>query len=164
MRIGNLIFPLLLLTTMNLAAMEHGGEATASAAQSSPSSEGAMVSFGALKDGDMVPPTFSVTFVISGMGVAPAGTNIENTGHHHLLIDVVELPDMNSLCLNQTRSGISVTARPRSNSRFRKESTPSVVFADYLHRPHDPVVISEKITVTVSQTQCQQGSQNDYRR
>lgn len=43
-------------------------------------------------NGAEVPETFTVKFGLSGMGVAPAGIEKENTGHHHLLIDAKELP------------------------------------------------------------------------
>ena len=47
-------------------------------------------------NGQTVPETFTVKFGLSGMGVAPAGVDVENTGHHHLLVDVEELPDLTS--------------------------------------------------------------------
>ena len=40
-----------------------------------------------LKNGDMVSNPVKVTFGLSGMKVAPAGTSEPNTGHFHLLID-----------------------------------------------------------------------------
>ena len=46
------------------------------------------------KDGQVVEKTFVVKFGLKDFGVAPAGYDINNTGHHHLLIDV-ELPDLN---------------------------------------------------------------------
>ena len=41
--------------------------------------------------GATVKSPFKVVFGLSGMGIAPAGTQVENTGHHHLLIDT-DLP------------------------------------------------------------------------
>ncbi len=46
---------------------------------------GPAVYFVNLKDGDTVSSTFRVVFGVYGKGVAPAGTEKENTGHHHLL-------------------------------------------------------------------------------
>src|SRR3979409_690407 len=40
-----------------------------------------------LKDGDTVTSPFKVQFGMTGMGVAPAGVEKPNTGHHHLIID-----------------------------------------------------------------------------
>ena len=47
------------------------------------------------KDGKTVGKKFTVRFGLKGMGVAPAGIDIENTGHHHLLIDVDKMPNFN---------------------------------------------------------------------
>jgi hypothetical protein len=41
-----------------------------------------------LRDGDRVKSPFRVAFAVSGMGVAPVKAGaLENTGHHHILID-----------------------------------------------------------------------------
>ena len=56
---------------------------------------GAAVYFVDIKDGQTVPTKFTVHFGLKGMGVAPAGSDKENSGHHHLLIDA-ELPPMDS--------------------------------------------------------------------
>ena len=52
-----------------------------------PSPPGAMAYFINLKDGDTVTNPFKVQFGLSGMGIAPAGVQTPNTGHHHLIID-----------------------------------------------------------------------------
>ena len=62
--------------------------------QVSSSPEGAKVYIISPADGTEVPKTFKVIFGLSGMGIAPAGVDVENTGHHHLLIDVDDLPDL----------------------------------------------------------------------
>jgi hypothetical protein len=59
----------------------------------SPSAPGAAVYFVDLKDGQTVPTKFTVHFGLRGMGIAPAGSDKENSGHHHLLIDA-ELPPL----------------------------------------------------------------------
>ena len=51
-----------------------------------PSPTGAKVYFINLKDGQEVTSPFLVQFGLSGMGIAPAGVEKPNTGHHHLLI------------------------------------------------------------------------------
>jgi hypothetical protein len=60
---------------------------TSAFAQETPSAEGASIYFANLEDGAEVTSPVKVIFALSGMGVAPAGTNKKNTGHHHLLID-----------------------------------------------------------------------------
>ena len=118
----------------------------------SPSSEGAAVGFSNLEDGDVVPPEFEVVFSISGMGIAPAGVQIDNTGHHHLLIDVAELPDLGQPLpatdnIIHFGKGQSETVLNLSEGQH----TLQLVLADYRHIPHEPPVVSDVITVTVSQ-------------
>ena len=46
------------------------------------------------QDGATVSGEFTIQFGLRGMGVAPAGVEKDNTGHHHLLIDVDTMPAM----------------------------------------------------------------------
>ena len=46
-------------------------------------------------DGAIVQETFKIKFGLENFGVAPAGYDIPNTGHHHLLIDTT-LTDLQS--------------------------------------------------------------------
>jgi len=117
----------------------------------SPSPDGAAVGFSNLADGDVVPPTFRVVFSISGMGIAPAGAQIDNTGHHHLLIDLDELPDLDqplpaSDNLMHFGKGQSETELTLAEG----EHTLQLLLADYRHIPHEPPVFSDVITITVS--------------
>lgn len=133
-------------------------EQNGTAVTRSPSSEGASVSFGNLEDGDVVPLKFRVKFSISGMGIAPAGVAIENTGHHHLLIDVTDLPDFNQplpvsdnimhFGKGQTKVLLELTEGTH---------TLQLVLADYRHIPHEPPVISDPVTITVSANAPAQG-------
>ncbi|MCB1671394.1 MAG: DUF4399 domain-containing protein [Gammaproteobacteria bacterium] len=114
----------------------------------SPSPEQARVYIMAPADGAVVPSTFVVEFGLSGMGVAPAGMERANTGHHHLLVDGVELPDLNSplgdavMHFGGGQTQTRLTLPPG-------EHTLQLFFADYLHVPHNPPLVSEPITVTV---------------
>jgi Domain of unknown function (DUF4399) len=58
-----------------------------------PSAEGAAVHFIDIKDGQTVPSKVTIRFGLREMGVAPAGSDRANSGHHHLLIDT-ELPPL----------------------------------------------------------------------
>ena len=77
-------------TTLTLLAVFAAAGFTPVAAQT-PSPAGAKIYFINLKDGDTVSSPFLVQFGLSGMGVAPAGVEKPNTGHHHLLIDAAAL-------------------------------------------------------------------------
>ena len=46
------------------------------------------------KDGATLNGPVKIVFGLSGMGVAPAGIDFPNTGHHHLLVDLENLPDL----------------------------------------------------------------------
>src|SRR5690625_1762469 len=48
----------------------------------------ASVYFIGLGDGDTVSSPLTIRFGLSGMGIAPAGVEHDNTGHHNLLVDV----------------------------------------------------------------------------
>lgn len=117
----------------------------------SPAPEGAEVYFIAPQDGDVVPSTFTVRFGLRGMGVAPAGIDQANTGHHHLLIDVADadipldrpLPaDDHFVHFGGGQTETEVTLPPG-------EHTLQLLLGNHLHIPHDPPVMSEVITVTV---------------
>lgn len=112
--------------------------------------EGAQVYFIGLEDGAKVPQTFTVKFGLSGMGVAPAGVNVDNTGHHHLLIDLEELPDLtkplpandNVRHFGKGQTETTITLAPGKH-------TLQLLLGNYVHVPHDEPVMSEKITVIV---------------
>jgi hypothetical protein len=116
----------------------------------SPSPAGASVFFVEPADGATVPATFTVKFGVKGMTIAPAGTDQPNSGHHHLLIDVAELPDMKQplpanehvVHFGKGQTETQLTLPPGKH-------TLQLVFANYLHIPHDPPVVSKRITVTV---------------
>ena len=128
------------------------GSAPAASAQRRPSPPGAEVAIVNIKDGAVVATTFLVQFSVTGMDIAPAGTDIPNTGHHHLLIDVEELPDPNlPLPKNEHfmhfgggQTEVELTLPPG-------EHTLQLVFADYAHVPHNPVVKSVPITIVVAE-------------
>lgn len=114
------------------------------------SAEGTTAYFLAPADGATVPSTFTVKFGLKGMGVAPAGVNLPNTGHHHLLIDVDKLPDFSTPLAatdNIRHFGGGQTEAELTLPPGRH--TLQLVFADYLHVPHDKPIVSEKITITV---------------
>ncbi len=111
---------------------------------------GAKVYFISPKDGATVTSPVLVQFGLKGMGIAPAGVEHENTGHHHLLIDVAQLPDMNVPLpstdhIKHFGGGQTETELTLAPGRH----TLQLVFADHLHIPFDPPVVSNKITITV---------------
>ncbi|KTG28867.1 rod shape-determining protein RodA [Idiomarina sp. WRN-38] len=100
------------------------------------------------QDGEVVGKTFKVKFGLNGMGVAPAGVDVKHTGHHHLLIDKDELPAMDKpmggdvIHFGGGQTETMVTLEPG-------EHTLQLILGDKNHVPHDPAVVSKKITITV---------------
>ena len=102
------------------------------------------------QDGDKVSGEFNARFGLRGMGVAPAGVEAANTGHHHLLIDIDTLPPMDA--------PLPKTDQVRHFGGGQTETTLNLapgthtlqlVLGNYSHVPHNPPVMSEKITITV---------------
>ena len=90
-----------------------------------------------------------VRFGLGGMGVAPAGVEKKNTGHHHLVVDA-ELPPANlpipksdnSRHFGGGQTEVTLELEPGTH-------TLQLLLGDHFHVAHDPPVVSEKITITV---------------
>ncbi len=99
-------------------------------------------------DGAVVSSPVTVKFGLSGMGVAPAGVDKENTGHHHLLVDVKALPKMDQpMGKNVKHFGGGQTETTLTLAPGKH--TLQLILGDKFHIPHNPPVISKKITITV---------------
>ena len=113
-----------------------------------PAPEGAKVTILSPKDGDTVEKEFTVIFGLEGMGVAPAGVDIEGTGHHHLLINQTDIPEQGKpmgnppLHFGKGQTQTTLTLEPGTH-------TLQLIVGDKFHIPHNPPIISERITVTV---------------
>ena len=100
-------------------------------------------------NGETVKSPFKVWFGLRNMGVAPAGVTKANTGHHHLLIDTDPGPpdqpipsDYNNIHLGNGQTEVVVTL-PKGRHTLQ------LLLGDHTHTPHDPPVMSQKITVYV---------------
>lgn len=110
---------------------------------------GARVYFINLHDGEHVKSPFLVQFGLAGMGIAPAGTQAPNTGHHHLIVDADTPPagmpipnDAHHHHYGRGQTETTLTLPPGQH-------TLQLIFADAGHIPFDPPVQSQKITITV---------------
>ena len=138
--------PRLALATALLLA----SASAALAADRTPSAAGAEVYIVSPKDGAKVKGPVTVVFGLKGMGIAPAGIKFDNTGHHHLLIDAdppadLSLPlpaDEHNVHFGKGQTETTLTLAPGKH-------TLQLLFADFLHTPHDPALISKKVTITV---------------
>ena len=131
-----------------LSALLLGVSAVAVADQTA-SAEGARAYIVSPQDGDTVSNPVTVIFGLKGMGIAPAGTDKANTGHHHLLVDT-EIPAQDqplpaSAQLIHFGGGQTETTLELAPGTH----TLQLVLGDMNHVPHKPAVVSEKITITV---------------
>ena len=102
-----------------------------------------------IKDGDVLKSPFLIQFGLRGKGVAPAGVDVTNTGHHHLLINVDEvdynlhIPSSDQhlhFGLGQTETNLELPSGKHSLQ---------LVLGDKYHIPHKPPLMSEKIQIIV---------------
>jgi hypothetical protein len=85
----------------------------------------ASVYFISPKNGDAVTNSITVQFGLTGMGIAPAGDDKPNTGHHHLLIDTTLSPDeLKQPILSDARHLHFGGGKPKPNSLCRAVGTP----------------------------------------
>ncbi len=135
----------LLLAGLTLAALTQ-------AQQPLPSPAGAEVYVIAPVDGAKVSNPVVVRFGLKGMGIAPAGTQVENTGHHHLLIDTDLPADLSKpipavegkvVHFGKGQTETSLTLAPGTH-------TLQLLLGDHMHIPNSPAVTSKKITITVA--------------
>ncbi|MEQ3696038.1 MAG: DUF4399 domain-containing protein [Pseudomonadales bacterium] len=121
---------------------------TSIAFAASPSAEDVELYIVTPADNATVTSPVKVVFGLSGMGVAPAGVERANTGHHHLLIDHDELPEAGKPMGGDVRhfgggqTGVELTLEPG-------EHTLQLILGDHFHVPHEPMVVSKKITIIV---------------
>ncbi len=115
-----------------------------------PSPPGADVYIISPNDGDIVSNPVTVRFGLAGMGVAPAGVDRPNTGHHHLFIDQPDLPPLDApIPADEQHIHFGGGQTEATIDLDPGEHTLQLLMGDMNHIPHDPVVVSEKITVTV---------------
>ena len=92
-----------------------------------------------------------VSFGLKGMGIAPAGLAFENTGHHHLLIDQKTLPNL-KLPIPASNKIIHYGKGQTQTEILLEPGTHTLqlILGNQYHIPHDPPLISDKITIHVS--------------
>jgi hypothetical protein len=148
---GGLVAGMLLALPFGLALAQQKGGPT-------PSPAGAAVYFVDLKDGATIPPKSVVHFGLRNMGVAPAGSDRPNSGHHHLLIDAPVPPlnepipnDFNHLHFGAGQTEAEVSLTPG-------EHTLQLLLGDKDHVPHNPPVMSDRLRVKVIESAAAPGS------
>ncbi|MDZ7644440.1 MAG: DUF4399 domain-containing protein [Woeseiaceae bacterium] len=163
---------IILLASVGLAAAcggsQNGGEAPMPAADENPAAEkqaapeqaasgmprsdapaDARLYFITPEDGATVSSPVSVEFGLDDMEVVPAGTDKPASGHHHIIVDTdlppMDMPipaDENHIHFGDGSTSTELDLEPG-------EHTLQLLLGDALHIPHQPPVVSERITITV---------------
>jgi len=148
MRILSLIMAPLLMSVLVHGLLPGGGAALAQ----SPAPDGAGAYIIAPADGATVASPVTIRFGLSGMGVAPAGIDKANTGHHHLLIDRA-LPTGEDLEFSlPAEDGLRHFGGGQTEVVLdlpQGTHTLQLLLGDHNHVPHVPPVASPTITITV---------------
>lgn len=119
--------------------------------QAAPMEAVARVFIASPADGATVTSPVTVVFGIENFGLAPAGTPGAGTGHHHLLVDT-DLPaldqpipsDANHLHFGKAQTETALELSPGAH-------TLRLLLGDGNHVPHDVALISDPITITVTE-------------
>ena len=115
------------------------------------SPEGAQVYIISPVDGEVVNSPVTVKFGLKGMGVAPAGIDKPNTGHHHLLIDVTDGPALDkSLPVDANHKHFGGGQTEATVELSPGKHTLQLIMGDKNHIPHDPPVMSKETTIVVN--------------
>ncbi|RMQ65320.1 ATPase of the AAA+ [Pseudomonas syringae pv. tomato] len=138
---GTVVAGLLLSASMLVSAAEMPQTA---------SPEGAEVYIISPNDGETVTSPFKVQFGLKGMGVAPAGVDVPETGHHHLLIDVKDQPAANMPL--PVSDNIRHFGKGQTETELNLppgQHTLQLLMGDKGHMPLNPSVESKKVTINV---------------
>ena len=100
-------------------------------------------------DGQVIRGSFWVRMGLANAGVAPAGVELDGTGHHHILINA-PLPPLDEPIPNDRKHlhfGLGQT-EARLDLPPGKH-TLQLVLGDENHIPHKPPLVPKQITITV---------------
>lgn len=111
--------------------------------------EAKAVYFVNLRDGDKVTSPFRIAFGLVGMGIAPAGVRINNTGHHHLLINQKLTNEMllKAIPFSENYRHFAMGETETTLELPAGKHTLRLLFADADHKPY--YVSSKEITIEV---------------
>ena len=115
-----------------------------------PAPPGAMAYIIEPADGASVTSPVRVVFGLKGFGVAPAGVDRADAGHHHLLVDTGMPADLGLPIPNDEQhrhfgggqTEVELTLAPGRH-------TLQMLVGDHLHIPHEPPIASTVVTIEV---------------
>ena len=140
MKITRLIALSVVLTCLPFAAW----------AQGKPAPKDAVLYFVWPQDGATIKGGFWCRFGLRNMGITHAGDDFQNSGHHHLLVDVTDPLDPNEP-IPQDKTHLHFGAG-QTETRIELPSgkhTLQLVLGDAKHYPFNPPLVSEKISIRI---------------
>lgn len=151
-----------LLSALTVTAPAHAGLADSAknlfggdkkqeqpADDATPAPNDAAVYFIEPADGAELSSPITVKFGLRKMGVAPAGTQRDNTGHHHLLIDEPEVDYSKPLPATDQVVHFGGGQTEATVELAPGKHTLQLLLGDFKHQPHNPPVKSNTITITI---------------
>ena len=141
----------ILLLSSLVCCVAYAADTPPAATPSAVAPAGGEVYFITPKDGETVTgDDVVVRFGLKGMGVAPAGIQMPNTCHHHLLVDADDVPAADKPLGKDDHHLHFGNGQTETTLKLAVgKHTLQLVCADYLHVPFKPSIASPKITVTV---------------
>lgn len=121
----------------------------ANALERTPAPEGAKASIVSPDDGAKVESPVTVVFGLENFGVAPAGTETETAGHHHLIVDAGMPPLDQPIPASDNYIHFGGGQTQTTLDLEPGEHTLQLLLGDMNHVPHDPPITSEQVTITV---------------
>jgi hypothetical protein len=138
---------------LNLVALASAAMVVALAGAQVPRTKapaGASVYFVSPADGATIKGPVKVVMGLSGMGVAPAGVDAPDTGHHHVLVNVDRPVLDQPLPADDRHRHFGKGQTETTLDLPAGKHTLQLVLGDRNHVPHDPPVVSKMITITVA--------------
>lgn len=111
--------------------------------------QGAKAYFIEPQDGAEVSGPVRIVFGLSAMGVAPAGVNQAGTGHHHIFINDPAVDFTQPLPASDQVKHFGGGQTETTLELKPGKHTLQLVLGDWKHQPHNPPVMSDRITITV---------------
>jgi hypothetical protein len=144
------LFPLAAVGQTTLSPPRPPAPAAPPVPAATPAPADARLYFIAPSHGARVRGPVTVQFGLRNMGVTQAGSTAPNAGHHHILVDAKGALDLNEP-IPADRSHIHFGAGQTETELDLAPGrhTLQLVLGDANHRPFQPVVLSEKIEITV---------------
>jgi len=128
-----------------------GGAALAQEITLTPAPEGAQVYFIAPQNGQTLSNPILVQFGLKGMGVAPAGIDAPNTGHHHLLVNTALPPAGQPIPTDETHLHFGLGQTETTLTLPPGPHELQILLGDHAHIPHQPMIASERIMIIVEE-------------